>query len=802
MVERFSRVKQLFKSRYFGRVFCLCALSLLLLVVLVTSLFFFYTRSILTSNQREADMQMLAQTAGKLENTNTFITNFSASVYFSQAATDVMYGNFGSSPYEHILPNIKAVSSSMVSFAPYIHSVYIYRYSNDTWYSTYTGFGTKVQDEQLQQLIASYETVPVLQPLARQIRAKNLNQEQYTDVFSYFFYETVDEKGRFDGAVVVNVEPRWLLDSIGEGTSATGQFYLMTRAHGFIATGGEADAPFVESLRQIYADQVVESIAKGVHTDMLSCEIEGMQYLVSYSYLPDKDFVLFKTESADHVYRAVNQTLFMVVVIAAVLVLVSVAISLLMSGSIYRPVRKLMTRFDTQDVVPVTGRLDEFGMLEHEYARNSRIIGALRKQVASASDIKYNYYLMQLLVNSKCLSQQEYEEISRSQSFHISLQQPVLLMILRLEDKLAAELPLQGLDDAERWLTEELHRALDQYATNDTVFIQPGYVVALVNPDLDNELKMLLRVLYREVDSLQRALYARYGLSFATIFSELIRVPQHISSVFATLQQNLEYRYILGSNAIITTERIAKNLAAQSANYPLQKETRLVREIKAQNQAGVESLLDDILDSIAVMNYSNIVTSLFRLCNIVRDTVQEIDRSNFVEVHTDTLGSNPMEYATIFELRESLLAYISNSFVKDTVSHKHRKMVDSTIRLIENQYSDPNLCLIGIADVLKISPNYLNQIFKGVCGSSISNYITDYRLDVAASLIAETTDNINVIIEKVGIENESFFYKRFKAKFGTTPRNYLLGKRSSLIEGKVVETRPELKIAGEKSQLA
>jgi YesN/AraC family two-component response regulator len=38
---------------------------------------------------------------------------------------------------------------------------------------------------------------------------------------------------------------------------------------------------------------------------------------------------------------------------------------------------------------------------------------------------------------------------------------------------------------------------------------------------------------------------------------------------------------------------------------------------------------------------------------------------------------------------------------------------------------------------------------------------------------------VNEVMEKVGIENQSYFYKLFKKQFGTTPKNYAFTKRNS-----------------------
>ena len=50
----------------------------------------------------------------------------------------------------------------------------------------------------------------------------------------------------------------------------------------------------------------------------------------------------------------------------------------------------------------------------------------------------------------------------------------------------------------------------------------------------------------------------------------------------------------------------------------------------------------------------------------------------------------------------------------------------------------------------------------------------------AEELLRESTDSIGGIVLRVGLENESYFYRLFKKRFGATPKDYR--RRSALPE--------------------
>ncbi|WNR42823.1 helix-turn-helix domain-containing protein [Paenibacillus roseipurpureus] len=59
---------------------------------------------------------------------------------------------------------------------------------------------------------------------------------------------------------------------------------------------------------------------------------------------------------------------------------------------------------------------------------------------------------------------------------------------------------------------------------------------------------------------------------------------------------------------------------------------------------------------------------------------------------------------------------------------------------------------------------------------SVMHYIHNYRLDKSADLLLATELSITEIMERTGLYNESSYYKRFKRRFGTTPKVYRVDK--------------------------
>lgn len=99
-------------------------------------------------------------------------------------------------------------------------------------------------------------------------------------------------------------------------------------------------------------------------------------------------------------------------------------------------------------------------------------------------------------------------------------------------------------------------------------------------------------------------------------------------------------------------------------------------------------------------------------------------------------------------------------------------LVARIVEIIEENYSDPTLCLAGIAEQIGLSSNYTGHIFKQHTQKSVAQYLLDVRMEKVAYYIQSTTLPLTKILEKVGMEKNNYFYTRFKNYFGMSLGDY------------------------------
>lgn len=90
---------------------------------------------------------------------------------------------------------------------------------------------------------------------------------------------------------------------------------------------------------------------------------------------------------------------------------------------------------------------------------------------------------------------------------------------------------------------------------------------------------------------------------------------------------------------------------------------------------------------------------------------------------------------------------------------------------LEAQYQNPPT-IKQLAQEVGLSETILKTGFKSFFGTTVYNYLFDYRMQIASHMLMETSFQINEIAEFSGYEYQSHFTTAFKRKFEVTPVEY------------------------------
>lgn len=180
-----------------------------------------------------------------------------------------------------------------------------------------------------------------------------------------------------------------------------------------------------------------------------------------------------------------------------------------------------------------------------------------------------------------------------------------------------------------------------------------------------------------------------------------------------------------------------------------------------------ENILYDFLVSALSQNGSYSSYLHFQAKDIL--SVQNlIENMIWTLIHKKT-GTNTINQTTMG------LLFMNLSMFADTINkndpHQYEQnLVFSVLKYIEANYI--NGTLAEIAEELRQPPYFISRLLKKHTDSNFKELLQQRKLQQAAYLLSETPLSVASVMENIGYDNSSYFYRKFRGKYGCSPKNY------------------------------
>lgn len=204
---------------------------------------------------------------------------------------------------------------------------------------------------------------------------------------------------------------------------------------------------------------------------------------------------------------------------------------------------------------------------------------------------------------------------------------------------------------------------------------------------------------------------------------------------------------------------------------------------------------DDILINFLINKeyFSFNILSRLRSNNIISKFV--VDSISETQSHNQYILFYPKESSLIFDAVEGLLCnyYDSEYFSTDAINSYLIVLFYELLKAHQEEYSinykhsndnfildilgymEENLqdcTLKELSEQFGYNSSYLSRYIKKHTNSTFISLMQDIRLKKACILLENSSLSIDLISQSVGYKNISFFYKKFKAKYGRSPKEY------------------------------
>lgn len=782
--------KLLQTQKYFNRIILSVTVSIFLTVSLFSAAVYFITERIFLRNEYETSTKILYQIKYNIDFMNTTVRNLNTSLFINPDFEVIMYNNDYSSDFVEFNVKINRLTALLSTTYNFIHSICVYNGSKNEY--VYLGRPFDFEDAELKKIVEQHGDIPKLKPIYRKISNAAGSDAPFDYIFSYFMYDSSGNADNINGAVILNIKPQWFLENVKTinmvDASNMDNIFVLNGDLNYIEDNGK-NATLKEALKSAYLEHTSKNsnIASHINGGMsgrngfFESKLNGERYVVTYVPIAGIDMTLLKIQPASEVYKYANSFKTVAIVLTLVFLLLAIIVSLTISRRIYKPLKDLVSNVTSVDgrVINKSDYKDEISYLNSAYKYSFEKLNKYDDEKNQSRDILKFYWLRQLLVESSEINGEQFVELCNENLLRLHNKGSFIVCILKIDhfkefqrnhDNRHRKLMQFALINIYTEIIAEMHPAEGVAMDEDHVAL-----VICLNKETTDDYASLESLLNRAKEYMLKY----YKISVTAAIGEKVDVLKDIFNSYRNALKYARYRFVLGRSRIITAEKIAVNQKNTIFEYPQKRVDKLAESIKSGNEQGVAEAVDSLFELIYVLSYDTTVTALINLVDVINRAVAVTDKSHKGNHRFDQyeMSSKIFELETIIEFRELLETILKDAMAENpekAINSQNGIVVETTKDIIHKNYKDHGLCCDSIAVMLRLNPRRLAKMFKETMGLTIADYINEVRLGMAAQLLTNSNFSVYEIVDKVGLDNESYFYRIFKSKFGSTPKEYAL----------------------------
>jgi two-component system response regulator YesN len=121
---------------------------------------------------------------------------------------------------------------------------------------------------------------------------------------------------------------------------------------------------------------------------------------------------------------------------------------------------------------------------------------------------------------------------------------------------------------------------------------------------------------------------------------------------------------------------------------------------------------------------------------------------------------------------QSELVVLLNRYQAKGSSTGYSRIIHDAINLMKEKYHE-KINLADIASDIHVNPSYLSRRFHEEVGIAFSEYLMNYRIEMAKKLIINNQDwSISQVAERTGFNSQHYFSTIFRKMVGATPKEF------------------------------
>jgi YesN/AraC family two-component response regulator len=764
------------------------SINLLIISVMLASLLsaFLYSKKISLDSQQEANEKVLSQINYNISYMNDTVKNFAISMFYDTDLAHLLFS--GESDTFEDTNRVNKLAKT-IAYNSFIHSIVIYNSKRNMFFTSGDDAITSSTSNLMNQMgefLSGAKPIFKMQMMPLRYVPDLKHPERSQQVISLFMFDSLEAYTKKESALIINVKPEWLFEKLElmnrQSSNRSNRIFVLDQNKEMYSPDIQNDQDLGNLKDVVYRqiDTTHRQVSQFTYMDT------GEKQIVNYIVNRSVNWVIVAVEPYVGVLAAVDRLKAVFITVAAICLVIAVFASWVISNRLYSPINVLLkqTKRMPGGEPDRTNEQDEISYISHIY--NHLIEKLMTEQTKHDSNeaIVRSYYLRKLVTDSRAFTPEDWTECVQGGYLNVNLEKECIVGVLKLDryEKLKDKMLGVDVNLLNFAVSNILREFVSEELRGEVVDIRGEHLVLVFEAGTrpEESYKAITNLLQQA----QRTISDYYHVTFTAALGDVASHYHELTSRYEKALDYHLYKMNFGHGSIITPEMVQSNLANLEAHIPLELERKFAEAIKASHPDSVFQELEHLRRLIAGMSSDAVVQSVIQLGILIKQTVREINQNKLSPLLIDLRSIDRLifEKETLDEIFAEFGAILSAIFEdqKRGTESKDNFIIDTIKDVIQGNYSNPNLSLQEIADMLRMSSAYVGRIFKKQETISVADYINEIRLLKSVMLLENNNLPVNEISEKVGFSSPSYFFKLFKKRFGTTPKDYRIKKSLSL----------------------
>ena len=241
-----------------------------------------------------------------------------------------------------------------------------------------------------------------------------------------------------------------------------------------------------------------------------------------------------------------------------------------------------------------------------------------------------------------------------------------------------------------------------------------------------------------------------------------------LSESFRAAERALHSRILLGTGRVLC----ADSLPAQPGEVrflTVEEQKRLKTAVEICDTEGARQQIAEAMQRALHTGYAE-GDGLYRLSSEMLEIVLEV-MSTLDPAFDPRAQRQALEDCCDRKQLEALFERLLTQVQETAGGARCSYLIEKAREYIAQHYMDA-IQAKDVAAVIKITPKYFSELFRKETGTKFTDYLCQYRMDIAKDLLKNSCERVNEIGCMVGYQDPKHFSKQFRKTVGVSPAQF------------------------------